>query len=168
MGTRPQTAGYGLQDSPVGLAAWIYEKIAEWTQSNRQPETVLTRDEILDNITLYWLTGTATSSSTLYAESFTTDNTTQKLNIPVAVSVFPCELFRRLKLWGERVLFKSDLLEQSRQRRAFRCPRTAQSVCRGTSRQLRHVALTDQRSVAPADIRRKTFRRRNKLSSKGA
>ena len=103
MGTRPQTVGYGLQDSPVGLAAWIYEKIAEWTESNLQPETVLTRDEILDNITLYWLTGTAASSSRLYAESFATDNTTQKLDIPVAVSVFPGELFRPLKLWGERV-----------------------------------------------------------------
>jgi len=103
LGTRPQTAGYGLQDSPVGLAAWIYEKIAEWTQSNWQPETVLTRDEILDDITLYWLTGTATSSSRLYAESFFTDVTTQKLDIPVAVSVFPGELIRPLKLWGERV-----------------------------------------------------------------
>lgn len=103
LGTRPQTAGYGLQDSPVGLAAWIYEKIAEWTASNWQPETVLTRDEILDDITLYWLTGTAASSSRLYAESFATHNTTQKLDIPVAVSIFPGELYRPLKLWGERV-----------------------------------------------------------------
>jgi pimeloyl-ACP methyl ester carboxylesterase len=103
MSTRPQTAGYGLQDSPVGLAAWIYEKIAEWTASDWQPETVLTRDEILDDITVYWLTGSATSSSRLYAESFATDNTTQKLDIPVAVSVFPGELYRPLKLWGQRV-----------------------------------------------------------------
>jgi hypothetical protein len=92
MGTRPQTAGCGLQDSPVGLAAWIYEKIAEWTDSNWQPETVLTRDEILDNITLYWFTGTAASSSRLYAESFATDNTTQKLDLrsPSASSPAKC------------------------------------------------------------------------------
>jgi pimeloyl-ACP methyl ester carboxylesterase len=90
----------------IDLAAWIYEKIAEWTQSNWQPETVLTRDEILDNITLYWLTGTATSSARLYAESFAADNTTPRLDIPVAVSVFPGEMFRPLKLWGERVYSK--------------------------------------------------------------
>jgi pimeloyl-ACP methyl ester carboxylesterase len=105
-GTRPQTIGYALSDSPAGLAAWIYEKVAEWTDSGKQPEKILSRDEILDHITLYWLTGTATSSARLYAESFGSDFAIQKLDIPVAVSVFPGELYRPLKIWGERTYSK--------------------------------------------------------------
>lgn len=66
MNTRPQTLGYGLADSPAGLAAFLYEKIATSTHSGGNPESVLTRDEILDNITLYWLTNTGTSSSRSY------------------------------------------------------------------------------------------------------
>ena len=101
--TRPQTIGYGLHDSPVGQAAWIYEKFSEWTQSSGDPGEVLSRDEMLDNITLYWLTDTATSSARLYAESFASDFSTQILDLPVAVSVFPGEMYRPLKIWGERV-----------------------------------------------------------------
>ena len=101
--TRPQTLAYALTDSPVGQAAWIYEKFGEWTESNHDPESVLTREEILNNISLYWLTSTATSSARLYAESFYTDFSTQKLDFPVAVSVFPGELYRPLKLWAERI-----------------------------------------------------------------
>ncbi len=104
--TRPQTLGYALADSPVGQAAWIYEKFAEWTDSGFEPETVVSRDEILDNITLYWLTNTAASSARLYFESFATDFGRQQLDLPVAVSVFPGELYRPLKLWGERTYSK--------------------------------------------------------------
>ncbi|NLA09664.1 MAG: epoxide hydrolase 1, partial [Microbacteriaceae bacterium] len=68
--TRPQTLGYGLTDSPVGQAAWIYEKFREWTDCDGEPENALSVDEMLDNITLYWLTGTAASSARLYWESF--------------------------------------------------------------------------------------------------
>jgi pimeloyl-ACP methyl ester carboxylesterase len=105
-GTRPQTIGYALADSPAGQAAWIYEKFGTWTDSHMQPETVLSRDEMLDNIMLYWLTDTGASSARLYAESFTTDFTPQKLDLPVAVSVFPGELYRPLKIWGERMYSK--------------------------------------------------------------
>jgi pimeloyl-ACP methyl ester carboxylesterase len=104
--TRPQTIGYGLADSPVGQAAWIYEKFAEWTDTNGEPERELSRDEMLDNITLYWLTDSAASSARLYFESFATDFSTQKLDLPVAVSVFPGELFRPLRIWGERIYSK--------------------------------------------------------------
>jgi epoxide hydrolase len=104
--TRPQTIGYGLLDSPVGQAAWIYEKFGEWTQSNFEPEQVLSRDAMLDNITLYWLTGTAASSARLYAESFVTDATRQILDIPVGVSLFPGEPFQPPKLWAERTYSK--------------------------------------------------------------
>jgi len=105
-GTRPQTIGYALADSPAGQAAWIYEKFAAWTDPRMQPEAVLSRDEMLDNIMLYWITDTAASSARLYAESFATDFTTQKLDLPVAVSVFPGELYRPLRLWGERTYSK--------------------------------------------------------------
>jgi epoxide hydrolase len=105
-GTRPQTIGYSLSDSPVGQAAWIYEKLAQWSDPNDGPEHELTRDEILDNIMLYWLPNTGASSARLYFESFAADFSTQKLDIPVAVSVFPGELYRPLKVWGERAYSK--------------------------------------------------------------
>lgn len=66
--TRPQTIGYPLADSPAGQAAWIYEKFHAWTDDKGDPEDALTRDQMLDNITLYWLTDTAASSARIYAE----------------------------------------------------------------------------------------------------
>jgi pimeloyl-ACP methyl ester carboxylesterase len=104
--TRPQTIGYALADSPVGLAAWIYEKFGEWTDSGHDPESVVARDAILDDITLYWLTDSGASSARLYAESFTTDFSLQKLDLPVAVSVFPGELYHPPRKWGERAYSK--------------------------------------------------------------
>jgi len=101
--TRPQTIGYALADSPAGQAAWIYEKFGEWTDSSFEPEREVSRDAMLDNISLYWLANTAASSARLYYESFTTDFSTQKLDLPVAVSIFPGELFQPPRLWGERV-----------------------------------------------------------------
>jgi pimeloyl-ACP methyl ester carboxylesterase len=65
-GTRPQTIGYGLSDSPVGQAAWIYEKLAQWSDPNDGPRHELTHNEILDNIMLYWLSNTGASSARLY------------------------------------------------------------------------------------------------------
>ena len=103
-GTRPQTIGYSLSDSPVGQAAWIYEKLAQWSDPNDAPE--LSREEILDNIMLYWLSNSGASSARLYFESFATDFSRQQLDIPVAVSVFPGELYRPLKIWGERTYTK--------------------------------------------------------------
>ena len=69
MATRPQTLGYGLSDSPVGLAAWMYDKFTQWTYSGGEPERSLTKDEMLDDITLYWLTNSAISSAQLYWEN---------------------------------------------------------------------------------------------------
>src|SRR5246127_2153770 len=68
--TRPQTVGYGLVDSPAGLCAWIVEKFWAWTDSDGDPANVLTRDEMLDNVMLYWLPATGASSARLYWESF--------------------------------------------------------------------------------------------------
>jgi len=104
--TRPQTIGYSLSDSPVGQAAWIYEKLAQWSDPDDGPGHELTRDEILDNIMLYWLSNAGASSARLYFESFATDFSRQQLDIPVGVSVFPGELYRPLKIWGERTYSK--------------------------------------------------------------
>ena len=103
MGTRPQTIGYSLADSPVGLAAWCYEKFAEWTDTDGEPERALTKDEMLDDITLYWLTNTAASSARLYWE-----NNARKtkiggeVSIPAAVSRFPREIIPLPRSWAER------------------------------------------------------------------
>ncbi len=105
-GTRPQTIGYALADSPVAQAAWIVEKLAEWSDSGGDVESVLARDDILDDITLYWLTDSAASSARLYAESFATDFSTQKLDLPVAVSLFPGELYQPPRIWAERAYSK--------------------------------------------------------------
>jgi len=99
--TRPQTIGYALADSPVGQAAWIYEKLAAWTDSGGNPETVLTRDEMLDDITLYWLTNTATSSARFYWENSDLAFFAVEIDIPVGVTVFPGEIYRAPKSWAQ-------------------------------------------------------------------
>ncbi|OAJ56813.1 epoxide hydrolase [Paraburkholderia ginsengiterrae] len=104
--TRPQTIGYSLSDSPSGQAAWIYEKFAQWSDTNNEPERELSRDEMLDNITLYWLANTGASSARLYFESFATDFSLQKLDIPVGVSIFPGEIAQPPRIWGERTYSK--------------------------------------------------------------
>ncbi|MCI4592496.1 epoxide hydrolase 1 [Sphingobium sp. BYY-5] len=103
MNTRPQTIGYSLVDSPVGMAAWMYEKIAQWTYSDGQPERVLGRDAILDDMSLYWLTGTGASAARIYWEDHSNNfNARGVIDLPVAVSVFPGEIFRAPRSWAER------------------------------------------------------------------
>jgi pimeloyl-ACP methyl ester carboxylesterase len=103
MFTRPQTLGYGLADSPVGLAAWIYDKFAAWTDSGGEPERALTRDEMLDDISLYWLTNSGTSSARLYWEVHGgSPFNAVEISIPVGVTVFPAEIYRAPRSWGER------------------------------------------------------------------
>jgi pimeloyl-ACP methyl ester carboxylesterase len=105
MGTRPQTL-YGIADSPVGLAAWIldhdirsYELIARVFDGQTEG---LTRDDILDNITLYWLTNTGVSSARLYWENKFSFFAPKNVTIPVAVSVFPDELYAAPRSWVEK------------------------------------------------------------------
>lgn len=102
MVTRPQTVGYALADSPVGQAAWMYDKIAQWTYSDGEPERVLTRDEILDDISLYWLTNSATSAAQIYWEDHSNNFNAVDLSFPVAVTVFPGEIYRAPKTWIDR------------------------------------------------------------------
>lgn len=100
-GTRPQTIGYALTDSPAAQAAWIYEKFQAWTDCGGDPESVLSRDEMLDAISLYWFTGTAASSARLYRESMATAFRARPITIPVGLSIFPRELFRSSRRWAE-------------------------------------------------------------------
>jgi pimeloyl-ACP methyl ester carboxylesterase len=105
MGNRPQTL-YGIADSPVGLAAWIldHDEASEALMARvfaGQSEG-LTRDDILDNITLYWLTNTAISSARLYWENKLAFFAPKKVAIPVAVSVFPDEIYTVSRSWAER------------------------------------------------------------------
>ncbi len=99
--TRPQTLGYGLVDSPVGQMAWIVEKFWSWMDCDGHPENVLTRDELLDNVMLYWLPATGASSARLYWESFNSANM-DPITIPVGCSIFPKEIFRTSRRWAEK------------------------------------------------------------------
>jgi len=107
MVTRPQTIGYSLVDSPVGLAAWIYEKFAQWTYSGGEPERVLTKDEMLDDISLYWLTASGASAAQIYWEDHSNNfNAVDIADLPVAVTVFPGEIYQAPRSWAERCYHK--------------------------------------------------------------
>jgi epoxide hydrolase len=99
--TRPQTIGYGLVDSPAGLCAWIVEKFWSWTDCDGDPANVLTRDEMLDNVMLYWLTATGASSARMYWESFGSP-LLGPVESAVGCSVFPKEIFRGSRRWAEK------------------------------------------------------------------
>jgi epoxide hydrolase len=99
--TRPQTLGYGLTDSPAGQCAWIAEKFWAWTDNDGRPEDAVTRDELLDNISVYWFTGTAASSARLYWESFG-PRTSVAIEVPSGISIFPREILRPSRRWCER------------------------------------------------------------------
>ncbi len=99
--TRPQTLGYGLADSPAGQCAWILEKVWAWTDHDGDPTSALTRQQILDDVSAYWFTGTATSSARLYWESFR-DRDRAPITVPSGISIFPREIFRPSRRWAER------------------------------------------------------------------
>ncbi|MBD1848390.1 epoxide hydrolase [Cyanobacteria bacterium FACHB-63] len=109
MGTRPQTIGYGLTDSPTGLAAWLlgHPGFAQWTSSSSNSEKSPTKDEVLDDITLYWLTNSAVSSARLYWENKASllnaiAQKTDEISLPVAITVFPGEIYRAPETWARR------------------------------------------------------------------
>ena len=114
MGTRPQTL-YGVADSPVGLAAWLLDHGDGWGQpaapvtsavlghtSHGHPACDLTRDDVLDNITLYWLTNTGVSSARLYWENKLSLYNAADVSVPAAVSVFPGENYQAPRSWAEQ------------------------------------------------------------------
>jgi pimeloyl-ACP methyl ester carboxylesterase len=108
MGSRPQTIGYAITDSPAGLAAWMigHPGFTNWTYTSSDPEK--SPDEVLDDITLYWLTNTATSSARIYWEAgggspaFSAPQRTSEISLPVAITVFPGETYRAPETWARR------------------------------------------------------------------
>jgi len=112
MNTRPQTIGYGLTDSPVALATWMYEKFQEWTDNEGRPEHALSMDQMLDDISLYWFTGTGASSARLYWEGVgatirdhgffsAARGTGAPIELPMAATIFPAETFLPPRAWAE-------------------------------------------------------------------
>ena len=99
--TRPQTVGYGLVDSPVGLCAWIVEKFAAWTDSGWDPVAALGADRLLDDVMAYWVTATGASSARLYWESFGVPRPAP-VEVPVGVAVFPHDIFAASRRWAAR------------------------------------------------------------------
>ncbi|MBS0012904.1 MAG: epoxide hydrolase [Desulfobacterales bacterium] len=99
--TRPQTLGYGLADSPAGQAAWILEKFYQWMDCNGHPENVLTRDELLDNVMMYWLPNAGASSARIYWESFGNINL-DPVALPAGCSIFPKEIFKISERWAQK------------------------------------------------------------------
>jgi pimeloyl-ACP methyl ester carboxylesterase len=109
MGTRPQTVGYGLTDSPAGLAAWMlgHPGFTRWTYKDSDPEK--SPDEVLDDVTLYWLTNSAVSSARLYWEYgggrspvLAAGEKTIEITLPVAITVFPGESYQAPETWARR------------------------------------------------------------------
>jgi pimeloyl-ACP methyl ester carboxylesterase len=100
--TRPQTLGYGLADSPIGQAAWILEKFYQWMDCKGHPENVATRDELLDNIMMYWLGNAGASSARLYWESFGKGGTRSPVEVPSGYSAFPKDIFLASERWLKR------------------------------------------------------------------
>ncbi len=99
--TRPQTLGYGLVDSPVGQLAWIVEKFWAWMDCDGHPENVLTKDELLDNVMLYWLTASGASSARLYWESFNFFGGFDRVELPTGIASFPKEILKAPRSWCE-------------------------------------------------------------------
>jgi len=99
--TRPQTLGYGLADSPVGQLAWIVEKFQAWSDCDGHPENIFTRDELLDNVMMYWVTNSGASSARLYWESFSSMTGGAKVEVPTGVARFPGEILKAPRSWCE-------------------------------------------------------------------
>ncbi len=100
--TRPQNVGYALADSPVGQATWIYEIFNAFTDQREKPLDGLTFDQILDNISLYWFTNTAASSARIYWDNNGGRLSQGVIETPVAVTIFPKEIYQAPRSWAER------------------------------------------------------------------
>jgi microsomal epoxide hydrolase len=103
-GTKPQTLGYGLEDSPAGLAGWIVEKFRAWTDCDGEVERAFTKDQLLTNITAYWVTATATSSTRLYWETRRAGRSalpSGRIEVPTGIANFAGEITRSPRSWVE-------------------------------------------------------------------
>ncbi|MFL0243227.1 epoxide hydrolase family protein [Mycobacterium sp. SMC-18] len=102
--TKPDTAAFGLNDSPSGLAAWIVEKFRSWSDCNGDIEGSFTKDEILTNVTIYWLTGTIGSSMSIYHANahIPLNQHTRRVNVPSGFSLFPADILTPPEAWLHR------------------------------------------------------------------
>jgi epoxide hydrolase len=139
--TRPQTIGYGLVDSPAEQAAYIYEKFVEGTDSQLNPESVLSMDEMLDDIMLYWVPGAGASAARWYWENAKIDFTaTAAIDVPVGCSIFPKEIYRAPRSWAQaafRNLIHWNELERGGHFAAFEQPKVFVDEVRTCLRMLR-------------------------------
>jgi pimeloyl-ACP methyl ester carboxylesterase len=149
--TRPQTVSYALADSPSGQAAWIYEQFQAHTDNNGDPESALTRDQMLDDITLYWLTNTAASSARIYYENANLGPNGGIVNLPVGCSIFPREIYRAPRSWAEQCypkLIYWNELNRGGHFAAFEQPMLFTEELRACFRSLRKSALSALAPVA--------------------
>jgi len=127
--TRPQTIGYAIADSAAGQALWIYEKFQAWTDNRGDPEDALSIDAMLDDISLYWFTNTAASSARIYWENTQSGRASLsagRIELPMAASIFPREIFCPPKEWAEALwpnLFYWNELEKGGHFAAFEQPK---------------------------------------------
>lgn len=98
----PQTIGYSLVDSPVGLLAWILEKFAEWTDTDDSPVERISSDSILDDVTLYWLTGTGASAARIYYESHASLDPGLRVDVPSAITTYPRDIEKWPRPWAQQ------------------------------------------------------------------
>ncbi|MGW7218113.1 epoxide hydrolase [Streptomyces collinus] len=99
--TRPQTIGYSLVDSPVGLLAWILDKFAEWSDTQDSPFETISRDSVLDDVTLYWLTRTGASAARIYYESHNSLDPGLRVDVPSAVTMYPGDVEKCPRPWAQ-------------------------------------------------------------------
>jgi pimeloyl-ACP methyl ester carboxylesterase len=127
--TRPQTIGYAVADSAAGQALWIYEKFQAWTDNRGNPEDALSIDAMLDDISLYWFTNTAASSARMYWENTQSGRASLsagRIELPMAASIFPREIFCPPKEWAEALwpnLFYWSELDRGGHFAAFEQPK---------------------------------------------
>jgi microsomal epoxide hydrolase len=103
-GTKPQTLGYALNDSPAGLAAWIVEKFRTWSDCDGDVERRFSKDELLTNIMIYWVTQSITSSTRLYCETMRAKRfgpVRERVTVPTGAAIFPREIIRPPRKWAE-------------------------------------------------------------------
>ncbi|WP_062982169.1 epoxide hydrolase family protein [Nocardia anaemiae] len=100
--TRPQTIGYSLVDSPVGLLAWILDKFAEWSDTEDSPFETISRDRVLDDVTLYWLTRTGASAARIYYESHNSLDPELRVDVPSAITMYPRDIEKYPRPWAQQ------------------------------------------------------------------
>ncbi|MBF6345529.1 epoxide hydrolase family protein [Nocardia cyriacigeorgica] len=100
--TRPQTIGYALVDSPVGLLAWILDKFAEWSDTDDSPFETIAIDRILDDVTLYWLTRTGASAARIYYESHNSLDPGLRVDVPAAITMYPRDIEKTPRPWAQQ------------------------------------------------------------------